>query len=545
MVRTANQVKLDAAIAKFADKHGGFAPALLSFLQRDGTKICWVSLEGDTKGILRVNPAKPIKDQFGISLEIPVLVSTHQSLQPRILRQLENHEELRACPSADKDFAILVATDPRARNYARDRNRFSYPILAISTDDLASGKYDDMSLRSAMAGMMRSINYFDNNVVTGIRDPADFFGRVDELRAIVDLVSEGHSVGIFGLRKSGKTSLMLQVRNVIRSSGIESIFVELNEMQDADHFRETLVERTAAVVQKLGGRVPDNSDMLNRDFKLRKIGRSYHDEESRRDFIKHEEAYSRNLTRRRWLYEMDWLLTEIDREVVIMLDETDLANERALDHQVNDLTTREQMNFVLQQLRGLIQVRAEREQWNLCLILAGVSAAVVSKATCFGRENQLFSFASPRMLAPMSHDEMTQMVEVLGRRSGLRFDDPALFDSLYNEYGGHPHLTRQACGRVADGRDPESADVPHYVTLDELEAVYASTAEGSPAYAAQQTLESFELWYSSEAHHVRETIAGGVIAPLDKISHAVGYGICYPDGRIRQRTLLRSTQAHE
>ena len=545
MAPTANQVKLDVAKRKLADKHKAFVPKLFSFLERDGTKICFAKLEGETKGILRVHPAKPIKDQFGISLEIPVLISTHLALEPRILRELETHEELRACPSADKDFAILVATDRRARNYARDRNRFSYPILAISTDDLASGDYNTTTLRSAIARMMRSINYFDNNVVMGIRDPADFFGRVNELRTIVDLVAEGHSVGIFGLRKSGKTSLMFQVRNSVQSKGIQSIFVELNGMQDADHFRETLVERTAAVVQELGGRVPPNSDMLNRDFKLRRIERSYRDEQSYRDFIKHEEAYSRNLTRRRWLYEMDWLLDEIDRELIIMLDETDLATERALDSQLDDPTTRREMNFVLQQVRGLIQVRTERDKKNLCLVLAGVSAAVVSKAICFGRENQLFSFASPRMLAPMSHDEMTQMVEVLGRRSGLRFDDPTLFDSLYHEYGGHPHLTRQACGRVADGRDRESASVPYLVTLDDLEAVYASTAEGSPSYAAQQTFESFEHWYPSEARHVRDMIASEIAAPRDKISHAIGYGICHPDGQIRQRTLLRSTHAPE
>lgn len=152
---------------------------------------------------------------------------------------------------------------------------------------------------------------------------------------------------------------------------------------------------------------------------------------------------------RRWVYEMDALLDEIDTDVVVLLDETDLANEESLDFDAVDLDERQAMNRVLQQLRGVIQIRNEPGKRKLSFLAAGVAASIFTSSVRFGRDNQLFGFASARPLGPMSRDEMREMVRVLGKRSGLRFDDHRLFDSLFAEYGGHPHLTRQACARVA------------------------------------------------------------------------------------------------
>ncbi|MCY3850672.1 MAG: hypothetical protein OXF75_07730 [Acidimicrobiaceae bacterium] len=522
MPSSSNVAKLEDSKAHIANRYPSFANELFSFLERDQSTICWAKKWQHHLSAMRIAPSNSITNQFDISLEIPLLIATfagETKLEPRILRHLDTSTELRKSNTADKDFAIIVASDRRADDYVKDRKRFSYPILTIYTDDLLNGKYAQTSLRSEIAKLMRSMNHFDYS--SEIREAADFFGRVDDIEALSALARSGQSVGVFGLRRAGKTSLLHRVDATLREKGVESIYVELNALADADHLCEALVESTAQLLRRRGGQVPKNSEMLNRNFTIR----------------------TAKTVRRRWVYEMDALLKQIDSDVVVLLDETDLANEEAVDSDSSERTERQEMNRVLQQLRGVIQIRNKRSETRLSFLAAGVAASILTTSIRFGRDNQLFGFASARPLGPMNRDEMRQMVRVLGKRSGLRFDGYELFESLFAEYGGHPHLTRQACARVAeDVHDRQPDEVPYHVTLQDLEHVYASAADGSPAQSAWETFVSFERWYPDESEQIIQLIRHGEAPTLDLIPHAVGFGICDAQGQLRLGALKRDVR---
>lgn len=517
---TENQARLEQSKREIVQRYPLFAEKLFSFLERDQSTICWArAWKGGQLSALRVAPSKSIANQFEIDLEIPVLIANFgddTALQPRVLRHLDA-PELRSSTSADQNLAILVASDRSADRFTKDRKRFSYPILTIYVDDLANGQFTDTDLRSEIASLMRSANHFDysNEIVQS----ADFFGRIDDKEALTRLASGGQSVGVFGLRRAGKTSLLYRVREELARKNIESIYIQLNLVLDATGLREELVRATAKLLETREGRVPSNSEMLNSDFTLRPC-----------------ESVSR-----RWIYEMDALLDQIDSDVVVMLDETDRANEESMPFADEGFEVRRQMHQVLQQLRGLIQIRNQRSKRRLSFLTAGVAASIFTNAIRFGRDNQLFGFASARPLGPMSRDEMREMVRTLGKRSGLKFDGHEIFDSLQAEYGGHPHLTRQACARVAENvQATQTSEVPHRVTLDDLSAVYESTAENAPSHAATQTFRSFELWYPKEAAAVREAVTSGRPADADNITHAIDFGLCDRDGSVRQRALLKA-----
>lgn len=518
MAITDRQARLQQSKLGIAQRYPEFAPQLFSFLERDQSTICWANTWHDPRlSTLRVAPSPAIAQQFGINLEIPVLIATYEtSLQPRVLRQLDTSRELRESTSADKDFAILVATDHNAERFTRDRTRFSYPILTIYTDDLQDGKFGATDLRTEIARSMRSMNHFDNS--NEIHQAADFFGRVQDVEALTHLASVGQSVGIFGLRRAGKTSLIHQVRQQLGRRGIKSIYVQLNGVLEADGLRQILVHETGRILSETGGSVPENSGMLDKNFELT------HD----------------STAAKRWIYELDALLQQIDTDMVIALDETDHANEEIAEYDETDSAGRRQMNMVIQHLRGLIQRRADRSDKKLSLLAAGTAASIFEQSLRFGRDNQLFGFASSRPLGSMPRDEMREMVRVLGKRSGLRFDDHRVFDSLLEEYGGHPHLTRQACARVVENiqADP-TATVPHHVSMHDLEAVYHSRAENSPTHATRQTFRSFELWYPEEANAILTSVQDGKPAKPDSISHAIDFGICDSQGNIRQYALQR------
>jgi len=519
--QTRNQQFLEKKKAEFTQRYPAWAPELFAFLERDESFIAWANLWDNWRlGAIRVAPCSAISKQFDISLEIPLLVATfagETKLEPRLLRHLDTSPQLRLSTTADKDVAILVASDPRAVEFVKDRKRFAFPILVIQTEDLEAGAYRDRTLRAELASLMRSVNHFENT--NEIQRAADFFGRVDDLEVLTSLAATGQSVGVFGLRRAGKTSLLHRVAEALEEREILTIYVELNAVIDADGLREALVQEMARLAKRLGAPLPANSEMLNGDGSIRS---------------------STNVAKR-WIYEVDALLDQVDRNVVFVLDETDLANEDAEEFDDLEVDDRRSMNLVLQQLRGLIQIRNKRGKTSLSFLSAGVAASVYTKAIRFGRDNQLFGFASARMLGAMSRDEMREMVRGLGKRSGLKFDDYRLFNRLFDEYGGHPHLTRQACSRVAEYvHSRQDAEVPYQVKVEDLENAFRDMGENSPAQAAWQTLQSFNRWYPEEGRIVRELAAGRVpLAELAEITHAVGFGLCNPDGTLRMAALRR------
>lgn len=296
------------------------------------------------------------------------------------------------------------------------------------------------------------------------------------------------------------------------------------------------VESQLFMVLQLNALVDDDG---LRDAMLRELSRLATDRGSTVEAL----PARREMSAREWIYRMDSLLDLLDSDVVVLIDEIDLANEDAAEYDESEIDQRRSLNRVLQQLRGLIQIRNDRGKFHLSFLAAGVAASIFTRAVRFDRDNQLFGFASARPLKPMNRDEMREMVRKLGKRSGLKFNHHSLFDMLFAEYGGHPHLTRQACSVVAEARlSRPLSEVPYSVTASDLDSAFARAGEGSPADAAWQILRSFDRWYPEEADIVRR-IAGGEHLTVDRssITHAIGFGLCDEAGGLRMNALVRAT----
>ncbi len=520
--QTQNQRQLERHLQDLRVRFG-FMPELEAFLRRDESTIAFArAWDNPHLGAMRLRAARATERQFSISLEIPLLIANYggesSPLQPRVLRHLEG-DQLRGDTATEKDIAILVAADARAFDFVRDRERFGYPVLVLLVEDLQAGVYRDRSLRSEFARLLKSVNHFDFN--GEIVEAADFFGRTSEIRDVVQNLATGNSVGLFGLRRAGKTSLLYRAMEELRARGFATPYLQLNAVDDGDGFREELVQSVARVLDRHGSRVPHDLYLIDRARRFR--------------------PGAQGLVARRWIYDLNQLLDVLDREVVFVIDETDRANEELGDVDASEYDERRSINRALQQLRGLIQLRAERGRKRVCLLSAGVAASVYSSAVRFSQENQLFGFVTPRPLGPMPHDEMRSMVRTLGKRSGLAFSDISVFQALYAEYGGHPHLTRRACAEVGDYCHRLSdVQVPHQVRLVDLDVAFNSASESSPSVAAWENFKSFERWYPDEAAAVSEVLSSGRNASPVAASHAIDFGLLNQDGSLRMRALLRT-----
>ena len=526
--QTDNQRELARRLLEFQNVNPGFGPALVAFLKRDQSVITSCHQLDQSKWSLRVFPAEASRRQFSIDAEIQCMVTTHQPLQPRILRDLD---ALRRMPQCDQDVAILVAADEGAYGFTRDKKRCGFPVLCQSTADFERGLYASRTLREELTNLLRSVNHFDfSNEITS---PADFFGRTDDIDAVLQLLQTGQSVGVFGLRKAGKSSLLHQVRSHLRERDTLSWYVQLNAVQDPDEFRVLLVQGLARAMREAGREVPPSLIIVDKVGEVRRTLQS--------DW------------QRRWLSDLGLLLDAASTDAVLVIDEIDLANEE--EAYIEDIATvtpvgvslpivergiRAELHGILQQLRGLIQTRRARGAPSLTLLTAGVAASIFSAAHRFAADNQLFEFATIRPLGSMTRGELAEMVRTLGKRSGLRFDEHVLIDDLYTEYGGHPHLTRRSCAFVADHR-PAGANtaVPYHVARADLDAAFSSRGENSAWRSAHEVLNSFGFWYPQEADVLRKASLTDAPVEIGAAPHAHDFGLLGSDGHIRVRALLR------
>ena len=512
-------------------KRQGQRERLIRFLERDGSKVRYEDSYEHHRGVLRVQPSQTIRELFDIHLEIPVLIATYPKLEARILNRF-NDTDLRGAASTDKDIAVLVAADENAGELVKKGRRlFGYPILTLYVNDLIQDNYSDTTLSNEIAKMMRTMNHFDYS--KDIRNSADFFGRTRERQLLISAVSAGQNVGVFGLRRAGKTSLMHQVANDLEERDTESIFVPLNQISNADDLRIALVEATARTLQRhkerqnRRGTAAINSRMLNHNLSINVSA------------LADIESF-----RRQWIYEVHALLDQMDADAVFILDETDFANEEVLERAAEDVdvdySTRREIFSVLRTLRGFIQLREEKGRRPVSLLATGISASIFTSFKRFGLENQFLGFASVKFLGPMEREEMGEMVNVLGKRSGVRFDDESLVDELYAEYGGLPHPTRQACASVVDRINRKSdREVPYRVSRDDLHSVFSMMAEGSPSQAIEETFKSFCRCYPSDGREVLDSVEADRIIDTGSIPQAMSLGICDETGRIRMQALLK------
>ena len=151
----------------------------------------------------------------------------------------------------------------------------------------------------------------------------------------------------------------------------------------------------------------------------------------------------------------------------------------------------------LNQLRGVVQSREAEGKHGIGIVCAGVDPAIFEKPLIEGRDNLMYKFARLSFLSPMKHHEMQDMVRSLGKRMALRYSDHQTIDFLFQEFGGHPLLTRKACSVAARMRPLDQ--IPWHVPLSALEEATQMRGPNTPRSEVQDVLASFTEWFGDEA----------------------------------------------
>jgi hypothetical protein len=254
-------------------------------------------------------------------------------------------------------------------------------------------------------------------------------------------------MGVFGLRKVGKTSLLKETERRFTELGSIVVYIDLLRVPGdvpgcrwlywriADQLHQQVTQSGLQSFRwRLGGRfgdyleVPPNYPVMT--------------------------AFDADLTHiLRAIQE-----TEISPhpKVVLLLDEI----ERLIPSPARGDDSEHCFDF-FSYIRGVSQ-----EDDNFVVIVTGANAAISEAAQFDGRDNPVFNYFREIYLQLLEPAECTMMLRVLGRGMGIRFSADASA-AIYELTGGHPFFARQLCSFLAHHYE----DRPLHISAMQIDAV--------------------------------------------------------------------------
>lgn len=401
-----------------------------------------------------------IEKRFGLTREVVAYYSPHGDLQLRTYQRLDELLE-RAPRPATPDVFLLWSPDPMTGTKLDDwSSRAAFVVVNLpknSSDDPAGDLWGNLSRR------LTTTNLYDQTLpVTG----RDFFGRQDVLREMTKNLQEGRVSGVFGLRKTGKTSLVKELgRRVTIAREAQQIFV----LRDL----ETLPSAELEQVPNLLGDL-----RVNLLAELRKNGLRTHElvelgaRPSVPDF-------------RRGLHTLLGHVAKADVNVVLALDEVESLVGPASGWD----SDRPEVAELLGAFRALVQ-----ENTNFNVVVSGLTSSLLEAGQLFGRENPFFAWATPIFLPRLTLTESRDILTRLGERMAVDWTDAATAH-VAEIADGHVFLLRTLAARVVETLSTETgARVVTENTIEDARRKWRRSISGH----VREMLESVSRYYPDE-----------------------------------------------
>ncbi len=477
-----------------ADARADAAPALA--LLSACFEVTWFRAVGPRVWAAVVTPGGRLDELFG--LRQPVFVVGHG-----LARDFHERALLQA-PPLDLDAHL----DPRVRFVASDMplatascaawsGRHHTSVAVVAPGACADpGAAEDYLYRVLGASLRRRDLFAEHEPV---RRRAEFIGRESFVHDVLAHIVGGHSVGLFGLRRIGKSSLLGRVEDLLEAdptSVTATVFLLGNSTRLSSGRWWLLASdmlcgwqhKIVRAATDAGSRIRPRVEALALAIKA-----------SVTDTRRLAAAFERDL--RALLKAAEALARETDRptaRLVAFLDEC--------DHLYPDRPHagywREDF-FAL--WNTLLDVRRSLERpENVAFVIGGINPAGAEQGMWLGQVNPLFELR-PIFLRPMPADDAAELLSTIGRRMGLGFTRDAL-DAAYSLVGGYPLLLRKLGTSIHQGDPGRGASVE--VTAGQVVAAFRR-AKRSFLSQVEWTLAHLRAIAPEEERLLRDLATGG------------------------------------
>ena len=426
------------------DVHPGINPKVkLAHLSEDEQKIVkkfaneWYVTNGGAQFVLGstslyryflVKPTRLYTEMFNLEREIVVIFSDYPQFEPRTLDAIDHainkHQQLRL----EKICSILISKDENIEKKIRDLLKSepeSRVIIPFFYEELLTNK-DSYFMRNRLKLHFYSRDLFAYEAP--LKKDLYFFGRNDIVHKIVNRHKSNEISGLFGLRRTGKTSIVFGVKRVLMESGEKFALIDC---QNPSFHKRRWNEALFLVILEI---------KKQNNIKIR---------------TKQENDYTEKNSA---ICFEDDILRLYDhfgkKRILIVFDE--------IEHLTPQIASSEhwkvQLDFIWfwQTLRSLFQ----KLDSVFTYLLAGTNPKCVELPTIEGHDNPIFNQIPYEYIQPFDVPQTREMVRKLGTIMGLKFRE-IIYSKLTEDFGGHPFLIRHVCSiinKLASSERPVTID---------------------------------------------------------------------------------------
>lgn len=435
-----------------------------------------------------LRPEDDISRIFGFNLEIALFVFDYDPMEARTIQAINQAlQESPLAGRADPSIYIVLGRGERTNewvaNYAlRNPDPRTAVALSFSKVKTINNRFE---LRNTLSEILFRRDLFDDRLP--IDNDLFFFGRGNVISKLRDQVRKGQNTGLFGLRKTGKTSILYKLRR---------------DAHDLKYAQVVYLDCKNPVIRKKTAR--ELIDYITRDV-AEKSGIAL----SR---LKKGDEYER-------FTEVVRLSTK-SKSLCLIFDEVEYISPVAkLDkHWHLDFLDLWQLIWSTQSVYS-----------GLCFVIGGVNAGVCELPTYHGVQNPLFSIVNIDYLKGFDSASLSRMLTFFGSQMGLHFKPDAI-GALEEHYGGHPLLTRLACSMIHTDHEKSQTARPFSINGDDIRAALPDCDTKIAAYCTHIVSElkefypdEYEVLMMASVGQKSEFIEYGHDSELTK--HLLSYGI--------------------
>lgn len=383
------------------------------YITNGGTEI---RVGSSTYRYILMKPAEIYKEMFNLEREIIALFSPYDRFEPRTLEvfsyAFNRHEPFRIDRICSVLISKCVNIGIEVRNLLKN-DKEAQVVVPFSYSELLEKKGDTYFFRN------RFKDHFYTRDLFAIGGPLKtdlyFFGRSDLVHTLLDRHASNEVSGLFGLRRTGKTSVIFSIQRALERKDGYSVFIDC-------HFPAFHMLRWNKALFYI---LAEAKKQLN--LKLW-IGKEEDFTESKASIL-FEEG-----------------LRQIHREIggknlLLIFDEVEniTFSVSPSPHWKSDMDS----VYFWQTLRSLFQKLSH----TFSYLIVGTNPLCIEMATINGVDNPLFGQIPLLYIPRFDVPQTREMIRKLSKIMGIQFDE-IIYGKLTEDFGGHPYLMRHVCSVI-------------------------------------------------------------------------------------------------
>ncbi len=401
------------------------------YVTNGGSEI-WMSPTSNYRYAL-IKPTDIFQEMFNIDREMILLFSPYENFEPRTLdaitKATSKHQALRI----ERICSVLVSKDPDIAVKLKEllkNDQEAQIVIPFTYAELGDNDSDPYFFRNRFIEHFYARDLFASE--SPLKKDLYFFGRTDLVHSLINRHRSQQVSGLFGLRKTGKTSVIFGVQRGLQKVDGVSAFIDCQtpafhrlRWNHALHHVLTAVRTQNNLDERLG--------QLE----------AYSETQAPVLFEKHLRRMSEQLG---------------SKTIMLIFDEVENITPTVSPSE----HWREGGDFVLfwQTIRSLFQSSSGLFSY----LLVGTNPLCVELPTVGTADNPLFAQVPLEYIPGFDVPQTREMVRRLGRIMGLKFDE-VIYGKLTEDCGGHPYLMRHVCSvihRISDFERPVRVDKTLY-----------------------------------------------------------------------------------